>query len=350
MKPLNVYACYNLNDKIRLESSSGAVFSCLADYVIENQGIVYGVVMSEDCYFAEYKGITCKEEISKLRGSKYLQAKIGKTYREVKKNLMDGKLVLFSGTGCQINGLKYFLAENYDNLICVDVICHGVPSPALWKKYVRFQEERNRGKLVNINFRCKDKNWQEFGMKEMISLFSKKKIKQKYISKDVDSYMQMFLCNYCLRPSCYECVAKNEKLSDITLADFWGIDTVLPGFNDKKGTSLLLIRTEKGKKFFNNIREQIRYKEVSYEDGVKKNPAEYCSAHRPVERDNFYKNMQNMTFNQLEQLYNLPIKMPISIKLKIKVANIINTYILNGGCNVNYGLLFRFSIDEEKLL
>ena len=152
MDILNTYACYNINEKVRKNSSSGGVFSSLADYVIEKKGIVYGVAISKDCYSAEYIGVTCKEEIKKLRGSKYLQAKIGETFRCIKTELTNGRIVLFSGTGCQINGLKCFLGEDYDNLICVDVICHGVPSPALWEKYVKYQEQKYNGKLIDINF------------------------------------------------------------------------------------------------------------------------------------------------------------------------------------------------------
>ena len=135
MEPLKVYACYNTDKDVRLSSSSGAVFSSLAEYVLEQRGVIYGVAMAEDCYSAEFISVTSKEQLTKLRGSKYLQAKVGNTYRSVKEDLVAGKLVLFSGTGCQVNGLKKFLGNEYDNLICVDVICHGAPSPALWKKY-----------------------------------------------------------------------------------------------------------------------------------------------------------------------------------------------------------------------
>lgn len=104
-----------------------------------------------------------------LRGSKYLQARVGNTYKQVKDDLLAGKLVLFSGTGCQVNGLKSFLGKDYDNLLCVDVICHGAPSPALWKRYAEYQEKKNRGKLMEINFRCKDDSWTDFGMKEVLA-------------------------------------------------------------------------------------------------------------------------------------------------------------------------------------
>ena len=253
MEPLEVYACYNTDKGVRLSSSSGAVFSSLAEYVLEQQGVVYGVAMSTDCYSAEFISVTSKEQLTKLRGSKYLQAKVGNTYKSLKADLMSGKLVLFSGTGCQVNGLKSFLGKEYENLICVDVICHGAPSPTLWRKYVTYQEQKNGGKLKGINFRCKDDSWTDFGMKEICENIPGDETKKLYISKDKDAYMQMFLRNYCLRPSCYECTAKKVKMSDLTIADFWGINDVARDMNDGMGTSLALIRTEKGKDIFEKI-------------------------------------------------------------------------------------------------
>ena len=139
VKPEKVYACFNKDKDVRLSSSSGAVFSSLAEYVLNKNGIVYGVTMSEDCYSAEFIAIKDRSGLTKLRGSKYLQAKVGDTFKKVKVELQAGKLVLFTGTGCQVNGLKNFLGKDYDNLICMDVICHGVPSPALWREYAQYQ-------------------------------------------------------------------------------------------------------------------------------------------------------------------------------------------------------------------
>lgn len=327
MESLKIYACYNTDLEVRKDSSSGGIFSCFADYVIEREGIVYGVTMSEDCYSAEYIGITNKSELYKLRGSKYLQAKMGNTFGCIKKELLNGRLVLFSGTGCQINGLKSYLGKSYDNLVCIDVICHGAPSPALWKKYVKHQEQKHNAKLIDVNFRCKDKNWEDFGIKQVLKEYQKNKIKKAYISKDVDSYMQMFLRDYCLRPSCYECKAKKEKKSDITMADFWGIDNVIQNLNDGKGVSLVLIRTEIGKKIFREIRENIKYKEVSYDEAVKKNKAEYTSAKKPIEREKFFDNMRVMSFEKLEKEYGLPVHIPVDIRLKMTLVKFVRRVI-----------------------
>ena len=287
MKLEKVYACYSKDKDVRLSSSSGAVFSSLAEYVLNKNGIIYGVAMSEDCYSAEFIAVTDRSELIKLRGSKYLQAKVGDTFKKVKVELQAGKLVLFTGTGCQVNGLKKFLGKDYENLICMDVICHGAPSPALWREYAQYQEKKSGGKLKGINFRCKDESWTDFGMKEVLENIPEDSVKKFYISKDKDPYMQMFLRDYCLRPSCYECVAKKEKMSDLTVADFWGIKEAAPEMNDGLGTSLVLIRTQKGKEIFNYISCKMKLKEVTYEAGVKGNPAEYKSCARPSQRDTF---------------------------------------------------------------
>lgn len=325
MKPEKVYACYNRDKDVRLSSSSGAVFSSLAEYVFSRNGAVYGVAMSEDCYSAEFIAVTDRSGLTKLRGSKYLQAKVGNTFKKVKVELQAGKLVLFTGTGCQVNGLKVFLGKDYDNLICMDVICHGAPSPALWKKYAEYQEKKNGGKLKGINFRCKDDSWTDFGMKEVLADIPQGETKNLYISKDKDPYMRMFLRDYCLRPSCYDCAAKNVKMADLTVADFWGINDVAPEMNDGNGTSLILIRTDKGMKAFETISSKLKLKEVTYEEGVRCNPAEYKSCSRPPQRDTFFKDMDVMEFEELEKKYASPIKVTFKSRVKRKVKNTIKS-------------------------
>lgn len=311
---LKTYAAYAKDKSLRLSSSSGGVFSLLAEYVLSRKGAVYGVALSCDCMSAEFVRVDRADDLCRLRGSKYLQAKMGETFRQVRADLESGISVLFSGTGCQINGLKLFLRADYDSLYCVDVICHGVPSPALWRGYVRYMEEKNDTRLVSVNFRCKDNSWQDFGMKELDD-----KQKELYISKDKDAFMQMFLRNYCLRPSCYECSAKKTKMSDLTIADFWGIENVAPDMNDGNGTSLVLIRSAKGMELFGYIINRLRYKEVSYEDGVRGNPTEYESVSRPRERDIFFQEMNALEFDVLQQKYAASIPVPFVQMAKKKV-------------------------------
>lgn len=308
---VEVYAAYSKDEKLRLASSSGAIFTLLSEQVLRQAGSVYGVSMSQDCKYAEFIRVDKQKDLVKLQGSKYLQARVGNIYKLVKEDLESGLAVLFSGTGCQVNGLKGFLGKEYENLYCVDVICHGVPSQKLWEKYVQYVEEKAGTQLIDVNFRCKDVSWSDFGIK-------KKDIKHNtiYASKERDPYMLMFLRNYCLRPSCYECVAKRYKFSDVTLADFWGIKNVLPKMNDGKGVSLVIARTSKGLELFNCIGSKIISKSVSYDDGIKENPAEYESAKRPEERSYFFDDMNVMDFEQLKNKYAVPA--PISLKNKAK--------------------------------
>ena len=342
---MKTYAAYYDNE-IRLSSSSGGIFSLL----VASFDVVYGVAMSEDCY--ECKFVRVEGDVAPLRGSKYFQAKVGDTFREVKKDLLDGKRVLFSGTGCQINGLSSFLGKEYPNLFLLDIICHGVPSPKLWKEYVEYQEKKH-GKLQSVNFRCKDDSWQNFGMKEKVGegMKESEEVKQLYISKDVDSFMRMFLRNHCLRPSCYDCHAKFYKKSDMTIADFWGIESVAPEMNDGKGTSLVITRTDKGQELFESIKSELKWKEVSYKDGVRGNPSEYSSVTRPATRDTFFVDLDTLSFEEMEKKYAEDIKTSLLRRAKNKIKRCIKKIvkILSGGgtpikqkSNADYGMLFTF--------
>ena len=315
---LGTYAAYSKDENIRLESSSGAVFSSLAEWILQRHGVVYGVAMSQDCRYAEFVRVNDRRDLPGLRGSKYLQARVGNTYQKVKADLEAGLTVLFSGTGCQVNGLKGFLGKEYSNLYCVDVICHGVPSPKLWREYVEYNEKQQKSKLMSINFRCKDDSWTDFGIKRI-----DERHKAMYVSKDKDPFMLMFLRDYCLRPSCYECVVKGNKLSDLTIADFWGIEKVVSGMNDGKGVSLVIIRTDKGQRIFNDISDDMKLQKVTYEDGVRSNRADYSSVARPIERDYFFKDMNKMSFDELRIKYGTPNPMSLKRKIKKKIKQIL---------------------------
>lgn len=353
---LSAYAAYSLYERERVNSSSGGIFSLIAKRVLSVNGIVYGVAMTKDCRKAEFLRVADEAGLEKLRTSKYLQAHVGDTFRSVKEDLENGLTVLFSGTGCQINGLIGFLGAGrgasavkaqYANLYFVDVICHGAPSPALWREYVENIEKENGAKLVGINFRCKDNSWVDFGMKEIHSQNGAEKHTELYISKDKDPYMLMFLRDYCLRPSCYECKAKETKLSDITLADFWGINRLCPEMSDGKGASLVLVRTDKGTNLLQQIVGYIKIKEISYEDGVASNRAEYMSASRPAQRDTFFDDMRTLSFDELKKKYGTPTPVPLKRKVKSGIKKIlIRAGIIRWGYNSSYGLLFVFC--DEK--
>lgn len=305
------YAAVSRNDAVRRASSSGGTFSHIAEKMIENGGVVYGVAMARDCRSAEFVRASCVEELVSLRGSKYLPANAASVYVQVRADLEEGVPVLFSGTGCQVNGLKCYLGSDPDNLCCLDVLCHGVPSPALWRAYVQHVEDGNQEKLVAVEFRCKDDCWSEFGLKRTYANGS-----SACFSINEDPFMLMFLRDYCLRPSCYACVAKKRKLSDITLGDFWGIEAVAPEMNDERGTSLVIVRTEKGRKLYSAISDSVISREVTYEGGVRRNPAEHSSASIPAERSGFFFDLDELSFEELSMKYARPSSLSSVAKLK----------------------------------
>lgn len=343
--PMAAYAAYSNDMEKRLKSSSGGIFSVLAEYVLSINGVVYGVAMSENCRKAYFLRVSEAQELIRLQGSKYLQARMGNTYRKVKSDLESGRNVLFTGTGCQINGLKGFLEKDYQNLYCVDVLCHGIPSPALWDKYVSYIEAKYQSKLKNVSFRFKDKKWMNCGTKVVDE--SNKRV---YLSKDVDPYMQMFLRDYCLRPSCYECVAKKTKRSDVTIADFWGIDNVVPEINDGQGVSLVLLRTNQGMKIFEKIAGQIHGRRVSYEEGIRYNPVEYKSANRPLERAYFFDDMNTLSFTDLKAKYADSVSLSMKRRIKCgikKMLKFIGGEAITGRINT-YGLLYELEMNQEE--
>lgn len=286
------YACINNNEETRQQSSSGGVFTLIAEYILSLGGVVFGAAFDEDLsvYHIEVTNI---EALSKLRGSKYLQSRIGDTYKSAKAYLEGGKPVLFTGTPCQISGLYAFLGKDYENLYTQDLICHGVPSPDVWQKYLRFREKSAGASTQRTFFRHKKYGWEMFSVlldftnsTEYIQIFSK------------DLYMKGFLADLCLRPSCYNCHSKSvERESDITLADFWGIVRVCPEFFDDKGTSLVLVNSPKGAKLFDAISAFMHYKEVDMDEALKYNPSAFRSVAKPKKRELFMKMINEAPFD-----------------------------------------------------
>lgn len=254
---LKSYIAIAKDNELREKSSSGGMFNLFANHIIDKGGIVFGVVFDDD-FSAHHVGIEKKDELYKFLGSKYLQSRTENTYSEAKTNLDKGRIVLYSGTSCQITGLKNFLRKDYDNLYTVDVLCHGVPSPKVWKKYIA-EQEKNYGKSVKQPyFRSKDTGWKRYALKLEFSDSSS------YVkTHPKDPYMQMFLGNTCIRPSCHDCKFKAlERDSDITIGDAWGIENHSPELDDNRGASAVFIQTEKGKELFEAILSQIKIKEI----------------------------------------------------------------------------------------
>jgi coenzyme F420-reducing hydrogenase beta subunit len=277
------YACMNTDELIREQSSSGGLFTVLAERVLANHGVVFGAGFDDE--FNVVHSWTDKADgPGKFRGSKYVQSRIGHTYQEAEDFLKMGRQVLFSGTPCQIAGLLSYLGKDYDNLLCTDIVCHGVPSPAVWQRYKRHMEEQYRGRSQRIAFRRKNCGWKLYSVSFS---FDNDTEYSQTLNKDI--YMQGFLRDLYLRPSCYACRFKTlKRLSDITLADFWGIQNVLPSFDDDKGTSLVLVNSPKGKAMFENVVTQLTWQEVDVSQAISYNSSAVKSVAMNPKRDAFF--------------------------------------------------------------
>ncbi len=318
------YACYNKDEKIRIESSSGGVFTLLAEHILKNNGIIFGAAFDDE-FGVKHIKIDKKEELYKLRTSKYLQSNIGTTYKDVKNILEDGKVVLFTGTPCQVNGLYSFLGKEYSNLYTQDIICHGVPSPKVWKKYLDFRKKEDSKSPMRINFRQKDDGWNLYAL--LLQYDNNNAYKTNHSD---DLFMQAFLRDACLRESCYSCYFKEKnRKTDITLADFWGINNVLPEMNDDKGTSLVIVNTKNGQELFNNIKNDMIFKEVNFEQSVQYNKSMYQSVAKPALREEFFNNLDILEFDELVEKYTIKPKQPTFIRKFIRKVKKIAKKILN---------------------
>lgn len=267
------FAALSKNDPIRMESSSGGVFSELSKIVLKSGGIIYGASYDKNGS-VKHISIDNIEALGKLRGAKYSQSNLEDSFLTIKKQLDSGIKVLFSGTPCQVEGLKAFLKKDYDNLFCIDFVCHGVPSPLVWKKYVKYRtqiDNDNNNPPEYINLRNKESGWSNYSYSVEFS-YSKGK---RYLCKNSeDLFMNLFVNNYILRRSCSECYFKGySRVSDITLGDFWGIWDINSEMDDNRGTSLVLTHSVKGEELFRVISGNIKSSQVTLEQASMVNPS-----------------------------------------------------------------------------
>lgn len=292
------YAAYNMVENVRLESSSGGFFTLLAEWIINQGGVVFGACFDEE-FNVIHNYVENAEYLSRFRGSKYVQSEIGASYKNAKAFLDDNRPVLFTGTPCQIGGLKSFLGKEYDNLYCQDIICHGVPSPKVWQKYVAYREKCAGAPVQRIAFRRKYEGWKRCSVS--FAFANNTEYRQ---TLDKDLMMIAFLRNVCLRPSCYDCSFKTlNRQSDITLADFWGIQNIMPEMDDDKGTSLVILNSEKGRELFNAVKSQTVYKKTDLNEAVKYNSAMISSVENNAKRQPFFSDLDYLTFEQLVKKY-----------------------------------------------
>ena len=306
------YAAINTDLYNRLKSSSGGVFTLLAEHILNEGGVVVGCSFSEDCKKAYHLVIEDKYSLEKLRGSKYLQSNIQGAYINVKKQLENNRKVLFSGTPCQVAALKSFLKKEYNNLICIDLICHGVPSPLLWNDNVEYIEKTQKCKLIDVNFRGK-----KHGGDIAYGITHQKGIKSFYRSKKQDPYFQFFLQNLSLRPSCYKCLFKGlDRISDITLGDFWGIEDYVPELEDGKGVSVVVVHSVAGEILLEKLKSRLIMKEINAKEVFKKRNKAMCESSKiPENRNAFWNDYQALSFDRLCKKHA-----PVSAKERIKIA------------------------------
>lgn len=264
--PQKVYAVINKDEEIRLKSSSGGIFYLLAEKVISDGGVIFGVRFDKDWQVVLDYAETL-DDVKSFMGSKYVQSRTATAYQDAENFLKKGRRVLFSGTPCQIAGLYHYLRKEFDNLTTLDFVCHGVPSPKVWRRYL--DEVVSASKSINdVKFRNKRDGWKKFNF--VMSYEENGSTTSLYSNHQQNHYMRAFLSDMILRPSCHDCRAKcGRSHSDITIADFWGIDQVMPEMDDDKGTGLVLVNTEKGKQALDWNR--VRYKESSIEVASKYN-------------------------------------------------------------------------------
>ena len=321
-KCLSAYALYSKNERDLLTSTSGGFFGELSAGVIKKGGVVYGCSMVD--LVPKHIRIDKIEDIDLLRGSKYVQSMKGEVYSYIKKDLSDGKIVLFSGTPCETAAVNNLFKSEYDNLITVDFICHGVPSRKLFSDYLQWQEKKNHFKIDDYCFRSKDRNGWSYTLR-VRGIKKNGNIKKLEKKGTVDPYYYAFLKGMTSRLSCYECpFATIYRNSDITMGDFWRIKKYCPEMFNENGVSAALINTAKGAELFDSIRNSITVKEVDTDNIVNENKHLSEKMIKPMERDNIYKDELDKGFDYVAKKYMRHDRLVIE-----KIKDIIGTKKIN---------------------
>lgn len=288
-----IFAAKNLNDHIRKKSSSGGVFSAVAQKVLLEQGVVCGVAFNSN-FDVIHKIITSKDELSALRGSKYVQSNINQSYKQIKIALLQNKKVLFSGCPCQVAGLKKFLKKDYDNLLTIDFICHGIPSQSLFNEYRSYLEKKYKSKIIDFKFRDKSKGWHYSSVRVC---FENGKIYSKPITEDL--YMRGFLTNIYLKPACHQCKFRNFKSgSDLTLADFWGAEIEVKDIDDNKGLSLVICNTSTALNIIEDFSDNVYIQKVDFDKAISYNQSLLYSSKENEFKKYFFEDREKYGFDK----------------------------------------------------
>lgn len=317
------FAMKSRDENERKNSTSGGVFSLIAKRVIDEGGIVYGAAYDEN-FSVRHISVEDDGRLTFLQGAKYVQSTIGTTFMEIEKELKRGRQVLFSGTPCQCVGLKAFLGKEYDNLLTVDLICHGVPSPKVWQTYIDYRsgKENNGKRPVKINMRSKASGWSKYSAE-----FDYGEGNITRVQNNQDLFIRAFIGNICLRGSCSDCAAKGvERCTDLTLGDYWGVWNQHPEFDDNKGVSIVFVHSEKGKNALQRAAENAEWFEVSVEDAYKENTSLMVSSKAHEKREDFLVKVVEGNFEEVVREYfplDITNKMGILKRMKSKVGRIL---------------------------
>jgi coenzyme F420-reducing hydrogenase beta subunit len=313
---VNTIACaaINTDEDTRMKSTSGGVFTLLCQWVLERGGVVFGAA-----YDADFRVVHCRvetiDELYRLCGAKYAQSDVGNCFAEVKQLLRNGRYVLFSGTPCQVGGLRSYLGREEERLILVDLICHGVPSPKVWQHYIDYRstQDADGQRPVQINLRSKVTGWPKYSVRFEYdgTVYS--------AQNGQDPYLTGFIADLYLRPSCYDCAFKGVvRASDFTLGDYWGVWTQLPEYHDEKGTSLVLLHTDKAKRIWTELKPQMKCRETEALMSIEGNPSAIKSSPCNKERAEFFLRYKTTDFAKLvEELCPPPVEQKPSLLRRV---------------------------------
>lgn len=296
-----IYAAWQKNESERLAATSGGVFTIIAKKFIEDGGVVYGAAFDEDNFIKHIRAETMTD-LLRIRGSKYVQSDTLAVYERVADDLKSGKRVLFSGTPCQVSALKCYV-KNQTNLFCIDIVCHGVPSPRVFKDYIENLNHKYHSKAENINFRFKSPGWSVFSMRVQFHNGAE------YISsKFQDPYLGLFLAegDLTLRESCFQCkFTSPERCGDITLGDFWCIRAKKwKQRGVEKGVNLVAINSQKGDMLFDGIKSQLYCEKHNWNEAIGSNQSFIMPWKKPIQYDQFWKDYENYNFDEMAERYH----------------------------------------------
>jgi len=316
-KPLATFASINKEQSILRYSASGGVFTALASIVFEKNGVVFGCALNSDMV-PEHICVDNLTDMRRLQGSKYVQSSINTTYTDVKKYLKEGRWLLFTGTPCQIAGLKSYLGKDYYNLITADLVCHGVPSAAFFKGYIKLLEEKLQGKVIDFKFRDKSKGWGKLGK---VVYEKNGVVRKKFIPPYSSYYYSYFLKGDISRENCYECkYASGSRQGDFTMGDYWGIEKAHPEIITENGVSVLLINSKKGMEMIGQLQKFLTLTESTFEQAKVQNGQLRQPTAKSERREGILKTWREGGYHAIaDEYYKLNKKQLMVLRLKMMI-------------------------------